>query len=115
MNYNGKRFRPVVNSAEGQVNGETLFEYEQEGDVLRARYAGGGIRCGQMLGLVTAEGELEFAYQHLTDAGELRAGHCHSVPEILTDGRIRLHEEWQWTLGATARGASVVEEVGDGA
>jgi hypothetical protein len=42
--------------------------------------------------------------------GELMTGICRSTPEILPDGRIRLHESWQWTSGDESRGFSVVEE-----
>ena len=34
-----------------------------------------------------------------------------SQPERLVDGRIRLHERWQWTEGSSASGESIVEEV----
>ena len=38
-------------------------------------------------------------------------GICKSTPEILEDGRIRLHEKWQWTCGGGGAGESIVEEV----
>jgi hypothetical protein len=111
MNYNGRVFRPVENTPNGEVNGATLFEYRQSGELLEAGYSGGGIRCGQMVGLVLAAGELEFCYQHVTDEGELRSGRCRSVPEVLADGRLRLHETWKWTSGDLSEGRSIVEEV----
>lgn len=113
ISYHGRRFRPVQNSPEGQVSGGTLFEYTQQDDILTATYSGGGILRGHMLGHVGAQGELRFSYHHISTAGELRAGFCHSTPEILPDGRIRLRERWQWTLGAESSGESVVEEVFD--
>jgi hypothetical protein len=36
---------------------------------------------------------------------------CTSTPEILPDGRIRLHEKWQWTVDESSEGESIVEEV----
>jgi hypothetical protein len=50
-------------------------------------------------------------YQHLNTRGEMMTGRCHSVPEILSDGRIRLRESWQWTCGDYSSGESVVDEV----
>ena len=44
MNYAGRKFRPVSNTPKGEVNGQTLFHYEQHGDLFTASYAGGGIR-----------------------------------------------------------------------
>lgn len=111
MNYNGRVFRPVENTPNGEVNGETRFEYRQVGDLLEALYSGGGIRSGQMVGLVGEEGRLTFCYQHVTDEGELRSGRCESTPELLADGRLRLHETWKWTSGDLSEGRSIVEEV----
>ena len=108
--YAGLIFRPL-NAPNGEVNGETTSRYHQSGNLLTATYSGGGIRAGQMLGTVTPDGSLDFCYQHVTDAGELRSGKCRSVPERLPDGRLRLHETWQWTSGDQSCGASIVEQV----
>ena len=110
MNYDGKVFR-VVENADGEVGGGTLFRYRQEGWLLTATYSDGGIRCGQMVGRVEADGRLEFCYQHVTDGGELRSGVCRSRPVVLADGRVRLEEDWEWRHGAEGVGRSVVEEV----
>ena len=111
MNYNGRVFRPLVNTPNGEVNGETRFVYHQKDAVLEASYAGGGIKSGQMVGLVFDDGRLEFLYQHLTDDLQLRSGRCESRPELLEDGRVRLHETWRWSNGDLSEGHSVVEEV----
>ena len=111
MNYDGRIFRPVINSPNGQVTGQTEFYYRQQGNLLSATYSGGGISHGQMLGLVEDDGSLRFHYHHLTDRGELRSGVCASTPEQLPDGRLRLHECWEWTSGDRSAGTSVVEEV----
>ncbi|MCH5689438.1 hypothetical protein LWM68_37470 [Niabella sp. W65] len=47
----------------------------------------------------------------MNDKGELMTGTCSSVPEILPDGKIRLHETWQWTSGDQSAGTSIIEEV----
>jgi hypothetical protein len=111
MNYDGRRFRPVTNTPNGEVNGETLFHYFQQDDLLTATYSGGGIRHGQMTGRVYPDGSLHFLYQHISDTGEFRAGECRSIPHALPGGRLRLHESWQWLTGDQSRGESVVEEV----
>ena len=111
MNYDGLVFRPVSNTPNGEVSGETRFVYRQRDAVLEASYSGGGIRSGQMVGLVFDDGRLEFLYQHLTDDLDLRSGRCESQPEVLPDGRLRLHETWRWSNGDLSAGTSVVEEV----
>jgi hypothetical protein len=38
-------------------------------------------------------------------------GRCVSTPEILNDGRLRLHEKWHWTCSDFSEGESIVEEI----
>jgi hypothetical protein len=111
IDYDGRRFRSVSNSPTGEVGAETVFEYRQRGEVVWATYEGGGIRFGTLIARVEADGALDMRYSHVNAAGELRTGVCRSTPEVLPDGRLRLHERWQWTSGDGSGGESVVEEV----
>ena len=112
INYHHRRFRSVSNTDNGEVSGDTIFDYQQEGNMVWATYQGGAIRYGTLIATVDAEGALDMRYQHLNTAGELMTGVCHSRPEILPDGRIRLHERWRWTSGDGSEGESAVEETG---
>jgi len=56
-------------------------------------------------------GRLDMRYHQVNDRGELMTGVCHSTPEVLADGRIRLHEVWRWTSGDGSNGNSVLEEL----
>lgn len=111
IDYDGKTFRSVSNSPGGEVDAETLFHYQQTGDLVWATYQGGSIRFGTLIALMDTDGCLDMRYQHVNDRGELMTGTCHSTPELLDDGRLRLHEEWTWTSGDRSSGQSVVEEV----
>jgi hypothetical protein len=111
INYHGRQFRGITNTPNGQVSGETSFYYEQDGIQLTATYRGGSIEQGHMLGQVYDDNSLYFVYHHIDTQGHLKSGYCHSVAEVLEDGRIRLHERWEWTHGGEGKGESVVEEV----
>jgi hypothetical protein len=111
FNYEGRIFRSVANSAAGDVSGETTFHYRQRGSVAWATYDGGSILFGTLLAKVDAGGSLDMRYQHLTTAGAFRSGHCHSRPELLPNGRLRLHEHWTWTDRAQGDGVSLIEEI----
>lgn len=111
MNYHGKKFRPISNTENGESSAETIFHYVQHGNILSCEYAGGRIVKGQLIGLVDAEGRIDMRYHQINDRGQLMTGICRSTPEILPNGKIRLHEEWQWTSGDGSRGRSVVEEM----
>ncbi|MBL8045470.1 MAG: hypothetical protein JNL09_02960 [Anaerolineales bacterium] len=109
-NYHNRRFRSVRNTANGEVGAETVFNYQQNGEVVWATYAGGGIKFGTLIATVDAAGCLDMRYSHVNTAGELMTGQCRSTPEVLPDGRLRLHEVWQWTSGDGSNGESAVEE-----
>ena len=111
MNYHNKKFRPVSNTPNGETSEETIFHYKQEGNILTCTYSGGQIKSGQLIGLVDPEGNIDMRYHQINTKGELMTGICQSTPEILSDGRIRLHESWQWTSGDRSEGNSVLEEM----
>lgn len=113
VSYNNRRFRSVQNSGSGEVSPDTLFQYHQAGNVVWAEYSGGHILRGHLIASCDEFGELDMRYHHINIRGELMTGLCTSTPEILADGRIRLHERWQWTSGDLSSGESVIEEVRD--
>jgi hypothetical protein len=101
----------VSNSATGEVGSETVFAYHQEGTIVTGTYQGGAIVTGQLLATVDSDGALDMAYHHVNANGEVRSGRCTSRPEVLADGRVRLHEPWQWLTGDRSGGTSTVEDV----
>ncbi|MPR34891.1 n-acetylglutamate synthase [Salmonirosea aquatica] len=111
INYHNKRFRPVQNTENGETSAETIFLYQQEGTLLTSEYAGGKIKKGHLIGLVDEAGNIDMRYHQVNEQGELMTGTCQSKPEILSDGRIRLHETWRWTSGDCSQGQSVIEEI----
>ena len=111
IDYNDRRFRPVRNSANGETSSETIFHYKQEGNVLSSSYSGGRIRSGQLIALVDDEGHIDMRYHQVNDKGELMTGVCRSIPEMMPNGKIRLHETWRWTSGDGSQGSSVLEEI----
>lgn len=113
LSYDGRTFKPVQNSATGEVGSGTTFNYHQSGDVVWAEYSGGGVRFGQLVAICDADGVLDARYQHVNNKNELMTGVCRSAPEILPDGRMRLHESWRWTSGDHSFGESVIEEISE--
>ncbi len=111
MDYNNKRFRSVSNSQNGETSKKTIFEYQQKGRILTSEYKGGQIVSGHLIGLVDDHGNIEMRYHQINIQGELMTGICHSKPEVLPNGKIRLHEGWEWTSGDKSRGKSVLEEI----
>lgn len=111
ISYDGRKFTSIKNSATGEVGSDTFFDYHQEGDIVWGEYSGGEIVRGQLIAVCNNDGVLDMRYHHVNKKGELMTGVCTSIPEILPDGRIRLHEKWQWTCGDNSSGQSIVEEI----
>ncbi len=110
MNYNDKKFRPICNTENGETSNETLFLYKQVENILTSEYSGGKIKYGHLIGLVDHLGNIKMHYHQVNDKDELMTGICISKPEILEDGKIRLHENWEWTSGDKSKGTSIIEE-----
>jgi hypothetical protein len=111
LNLNGKTFRSLANTSNGEVSSDTVFHYHQEGAFVWADYGGGGIIQGRLMGTLSAEGILTMKYLHRNGRDEIMTGECVSTPAVLPDGRIRFHESWRWTSGDFSSGESVIEEV----
>ena len=110
IGYNNKVFSPVFNTENGETSNETVFVYRQTGNILTSEYSGGKIIKGHLIGLVNEKGEIDMRYHQVNLKGELMTGICYSKPEILENGKIRLHETWQWTSGDLSKGKSIIEE-----
>jgi hypothetical protein len=110
INYNDKIFRPISNTESGETSNETIFKYQQTGNILTSEYSGGKIKYGHLIGLVDIDGNIKMCYHQVNDKNELMTGICKSTPERLKNGKIRLHESWEWTSGDKSKGQSIIEE-----
>ena len=111
IDYNNRVFRAIQNTENGETSSETMFHYKQIGTILTCDYSGGKISFGQLIGVVKDNGTISMAYQQVNDKNEIRTGICNSRPEILANGKIRLHENWTWTSGDLSKGYSILEEI----
>lgn len=90
----GRVFVDATPAPAGDVGIGTEFEYHEEGDLVWARYQGGAVRLGYLVG--TRAGDvLQFRYTHVTIEGQAASGRCES--RVVSDGdRLRLEESWTW-------------------
>ncbi len=109
-NLDRQVFRPVANTPNGEVGGDTRFYYRQDGDLVSAEYRGGGVVEGRLLAKVLIDGRLDMRYARVNHEGGFMPGRCVSTPDVLPDGRLKLKEEWQWLTGDPSRGYLEVEE-----
>lgn len=110
MNYHNRKFKPVSNSDNGEVDIDMTFHYQQQKNVLFCNYSGGNILKGHLLGKVDQEGKIRMHYHQINKKGELKTGVCSSIPKMV-NGKLMLIESWEWTSGDEGTGESVLEEV----
>lgn len=111
INYNGRTFKTFTNSENGEAAEDTIFHYSQSGDIVTATYSSKNIKAGNLIAKVLADYSLEMLYQHINTKGEFRYGRCHSIPEVLPNGRLKLYENWQWLNGDMSKGTSILIEI----
>lgn len=111
IDYNDKKFKAVQNTINGETSEETVFHYKQNGNIVSSDYSGGKIIKGNLIGIVSSNGEIDMRYHQINIEGKLMTGTCKSIPEILPNGKIRLHEEWRWTCDDESEGKSIIEEL----
>ena len=105
----GRRFRPPDNVTGGDVGVATLFVFHQEDDMVWAEYVGGRVRKGFLVG--STDGVyVEFRYTQLLTDGTTANGWSRDRIEMLSDGRMLLHEWWRWE-SKVGSGTSILAEV----
>jgi hypothetical protein len=104
----GRKFCVAEMGAEGEAGSDTVFEYHEQDGIVWARYTGGAVQLGFLVGTRNAN-RLEFRYSPLNTSGETSSGRCTSTISALADGRLRLTDNWAWESKPGA-GTSVHEE-----
>lgn len=105
----GVRMRVVVTAGTGEVNADTLFTFAQQGSTVSARYAGGTVQLGYLVGTLRS-GRLESRYTQVDHDGRVDGGHAVCEIDRRPDGRVRLLEHFQWN-SREGSGTNVLEEV----
>ena len=109
LNLNGKIFKSISNSENGEISTSTVFEYRQKGNIIWATYKGGEIVFGTLSGKIEKD-NLIFNYQHQNLDGVFKTGKCQSLLEV-KGGKLILNEKWEWTCDDFSKGESILEEI----
>jgi len=112
INLDGKIFKSVSNSENGEVSEETRFHYQQKDKIIWATYEGGQIKFGTLSGEINEEeNSLEFQYQHQNINGEFLSGYCTSYLIESENEGLCFEEHWKWTCRDFSSGTSTIQEV----
>lgn len=110
INFNNKLFKLVLNSDNGTVTQDTVFEYKQDGSLVTADYYGGSVKYGKIIAFLE-EATLNMLYQCLTTQNELKAGKAAAQIELDKNGKMNLYVDWEWLEGGEIKGKSVYIEI----
>ncbi len=109
ISLDGVRMRVVSTAEAGEVNAETLLEFVQDGPIVSARYAGGKVRLGYLVGTMNAE-ELRFRYAQVDNAGRVDGGHSTCEIGRTAAGKLRVAEHFEWD-SREGSGTNIFEEI----
>ena len=86
-----------------------FIDVENKGSVkgvVAAKYKGGTIVKGHVLGKRVSESEMELLYLSATIGGEVKAGKAHAKFSRGDDKKLHMHMDWQWLTGDHSSGQS---------
>jgi hypothetical protein len=109
LSLDGVEMRAVDHLSEGLITAATLFTFAESDAVVSARYAGGRIVLGYLIGKRTADG-IEFSYVKMDVTGRIDTGQSRCDLTRLPDRRLRLVEHFKWA-SREGEGVNVLEEV----
>ena len=108
LNLDGVTMFVSSTAANGVVGSDTRLHFIQKGSRVAARYAGGNVARGWLVGAISGS-HLDFRYAQ-REAGTSIHGHSTARVERSPDGRLRIVEHFTWSSRAGS-GTNVFDEV----
>jgi len=112
INLDGRHMYVSSTAGNGVVGSDTRLEFIQRGSRVAARYAGGGVERGWLVGTLSGEA-LNFRYAQREAPGHIHGGHSACAVVRLDEGRIRIIERFTWTT-RPGSGTNVFDEIRQG-
>ena len=107
-NLDGLTMFVSTTAANGVVSGDTRLHFMQRGERVAARYAGGRVLRGWLVGEWDGD-VLRFRYAQREDSS-IHGGQSVCTVEERPDGRVRLIEHFSWST-RPGRGTNVFDEL----
>ncbi len=97
MNLNGVKMNVVKTASNGVVNHHTIFCFSQKSNKVTARYSGGLVKRGFLIGNIS-NNQLEFNYAQVHEDGNVEGGKSNCMIR-LDKGKLQLIESFDWGAG----------------
>jgi hypothetical protein len=108
INLNGVRMYVSATDQNGVVDADTTLRFTQQGSAVFARYSGGNVARGCLVGALVGS-ELTFRYAQREASGDIHGGHSRCDVLRLPDGRVRIVEYFTWST-RVGSGTNVFQE-----
>jgi hypothetical protein len=111
INLDGLQMYVSSTALDGVVNADTRLHFIQRGGRVAARYAGGNVKRGWLVGRLSGA-DLRFRYAQVEATGAVHAGRSECTVEQLASGRVRIVERFTWT-SRPGTGENVFDEIAE--
>jgi len=96
MNLDGILMKVSSTAAKGVVTNRTYLRFMQKGSRVSARYSGGTVSRGYLVGAFLDHSRLVFRYTQVEASGAIHGGRSACDVARRFDGRIRILEHFTW-------------------
>jgi hypothetical protein len=108
---NNIKMNVVQTAKNGVVDSATIFHFEQEGNKVNARYSGGRIGQGYLVGQLNGK-SLRFVYCQQRVTGELDHGESECILSVQESGKLKLEENFKMdTESSMEAGTNIFAEM----
>ncbi len=108
INLHNIKMNVVETAGNGVVNQDTIFMFNQKGNRVTARYSGGKVERGFLVGKLNKD-QLQFNYAQEHNDGNIAGGESTCQLSINSNGKMQLIENFRWGQGI---GRNVFQQLG---
>jgi hypothetical protein len=108
INLDGLEMHVSRTATSGVVGSDTRLHFAQKGNRVVARYSGGAVARGWLVGRLSGS-ELVFRYAQREQSGAIHGGRSVCRVERLSNGRTRIIEHFTWST-RSGSGTNVFDE-----
>ena len=111
MNYHNRKFKVLATADAGEVSTDLVFHYQQLNNIVTCTYQDDNVASGHLIGKFDQVGNIDIRYHQINAAGIIKTGKCFPKPVLLDNGKVQLHETWEWLFGDSGGGNTIIQEI----
>lgn len=109
INFDGVVMYVSATDACGVVDTKTLLYFKQKGLRVLARYSGGSVKRGCLVGTLSGSA-LVFRYTQLEDSGQIHGGRSNCEVQCSAQAQLRVIEHFTW-ITRSGSGTNIFDEI----